>query len=240
MEQREVEEGVGKDNVERGSGEMRNRRRVGEDDTGIPVARGIPDMGLEEWARMGGFPDPDASRRGKQRGLWGPGSESKNVGEKILGGKGHPGSVKGKVGDTVALKGISFAKLSVSGAIDGLGVLLSDLELLELRGKDAGGANRLIIIKEHNPSVYGLLEGSPRRVESVLGPVIGALKIGLVESGSKEAVVGNLRFSAGLGDGLTRDVNEDSTGPIPDAGRARIRGFSNPDRGEGRRMPTGA
>jgi hypothetical protein len=240
MEQREVEEGVCKDNVERGSGEKRGRRGVGEDGTGSPVVRRFQDMGVEEWAWVGGLPDSDANRRRRRRGLWGPGSESKNVSEKILGGKVHTGSVKGKVGDTVALKGISFAKLSVSGAIDGLGVLLSDLELLELRGKDARGSNRLIVFKEHNPSVYGLLKGSPRRVESVLGPVIGALKIGLVESGSKEAVVGNLRVSAGLGNSLAGDVNENSTGPVSDAGRARVRGFSDPDRGEGGRMPAGA
>ena len=71
MEQREVEEGVGKDKVQRRSGEMRNRGRVGEGDTGIPVARGIPNMGLQEWARMGGLTNPDANRGGRRRGLWG-------------------------------------------------------------------------------------------------------------------------------------------------------------------------
>ena len=85
-----------------------------------------------------------------------------------------------------------------------------------------GGANRLIIIKKHDPSVDGLLKGSPRRVESILGSIIGNLKIRLVESGSKKAVVGDLNFSACLGDGLTRDVYENSAGPVPYAGRARI------------------
>jgi hypothetical protein len=240
MEQREVKKKVRKDNVERGSGKKRGRRGVKVDGTSSPAVRRLRDVGVEEWAWVGGLPDSDANRRRRRCELWGPGSESKNVSEKILGGKVHPGSVKDKVGDTVALKGISFAKLSVSGAIDGLGVLLSDLELLELRGKDARGTNRLIVIKEHNPSVYGLLKGSPRRVESVLGQVVGALKIGLVESGSKEAVVGNLRVSAGLGNSLAGNINEDSTSPVSDAGRARVRGFSYPNRGEGGGLPAGA
>ena len=85
-----------------------------------------------------------------------------------------------------------------------------------------GGANRLIIIKKHDTSVDGLLKGSPRRVESILGSIIGNLKIRLVKSGSKEAVVSDLNVSAGLGDGLPRDVYEDGAGPIPYAGRARI------------------
>ena len=169
-----------------------------------------------------------------------PGSEGENVSEMVLGGKVGPGSAEGQIGDAVKLSGVSFAELGISGAIESLGVLLSGLKLLKLRGKDAGGANRLIVIKKHDTSVDGLLEGSPRRVESILGSIIGNLNIRLVESGSKEAVVGNLNVSAGLGDGLPRDVYENSAGPVPYAGRARIRGFADPDGGEGRRMPTGA
>ena len=86
MEQREAKKTIRKDNVERRSGEKRGRRRVGKDDTSIPVDRRFRDMGVEEWAWVGGLPDSNANRRGRRRGLWGPGSESKNVSEKVLGG----------------------------------------------------------------------------------------------------------------------------------------------------------
>ena len=55
----------------------------------------------------------------------------------------------------------------------------------------------------------------------------------MVESGSEEAVFSNLDVGAGVGGGFPRDINQDGAGPIPDGGRSRVRGFSNPDRGVG-------
>jgi len=55
----------------------------------------------------------------------------------------------------------------------------------------------------------------------------------LVESGSKEAVFSNLDVGADEGGGFPRDINQDGAGPVPDGGRSRVRGFSNPDRGVG-------
>ena len=151
---------------------MRNRGRVREDEvTGIPVAREIPGMGLKGGARMRGLTNPDANRRGRRRRLWGPGPESKDIGEEILGGKIHAGSVKGKVCDAVTVKSISFAELSVGSAINSLGVLLGNLKLLELGSKDARGSNRLVVIKKHDPPMYYLLESGTSGVESILGPM---------------------------------------------------------------------
>ena len=62
----------------------------------------------------------------------------------------------------------------------------------------------------------------------------------MVESGSEEAVFGSLDVGAGVGGGFPRDVNQDGAGPIPDGGRSRVRGFSNPDRGVGGKTHAGS
>jgi hypothetical protein len=114
------------------------------------------------------------------------------------------------------------------------------LELLKLGREDVGGANRLIVIQEHDPAVNGYLERSTRRVEGILGSIVGSLEIRLVKSGSEKAVFSDLDVSTGLGGRFPRDVNKDGTGPIPNNGRTRVRSFANPDRGEGRETQTGS
>ena len=106
---------------------------------------------------MRSFPNSGANRGGWRNRLWSgkragrPGSESKDLSENILQGKVHTGGVRCKVSDAVTLKSISFPELSVGGTIDGLSVLLSDLELLEVRGEDARGSDRLVVINKHDP-----------------------------------------------------------------------------------------
>ena len=114
-----------------------------------------------------------------------PGSEGENISKMVLGGEVGPGSATGEIVDTVKLSGIGFTELGISSAIDGLGTLLSGLELLKLGREDVGGANRLIGIKKHGPAVNGYLKRSPRRVEGILGSIIGSLEIRLVKSGSE-------------------------------------------------------
>jgi hypothetical protein len=114
-----------------------------------------------------------------------PRSKGENISEVVVGGEVGPGSTAGEIADTVELRGIGFTKLDISSAIDGLGTLLSDLKLLELGREDVGGANRLIVIKKHDPAVNGYLKRSPRRVEGILGSIIGSLEIRLVKSGSE-------------------------------------------------------
>ena len=102
----------------------------------------------------------------------------------------------------------------------------------------ARGTNRLVVIKKHDPPMYYLLKSGTSGVQNILGPVVGTFKVGLTESGSKKAVVSNLRVSAGLGDSLAGNINENSTNPVFDTRRTGVRGFSYPDGGEGGRMPT--
>ena len=114
-----------------------------------------------------------------------PGSKSENISEVVLGSEVGPDSTAGEIVDTVKLSGIGFTKLGISNAIDGLGTLLSGLELLKLGREDVGGANGLVVIKEHDPTVNGYLKRSPRRVEGILGSIVGSLEIRLVKSGSE-------------------------------------------------------
>ena len=169
-----------------------------------------------------------------------PGSKGENISEVVLGGEVGPGSTAGEIVDTMELSGIGFTKLGISSAIDGLGTLLGDLELLELGSEDVGSADRLIVIEEHGPAVDGRLQRDARSVEGILGSIIGSLEIRLVKSGSEKAVFSDLDVSTGLGGRFPRDVNEDGTGPIPDNGRTRVRSFANPDRGKGRKTQAGS
>ena len=104
---------------------------------------------------MGGLSDSDPDQRGRRSGLRWPGSKGENISEMVLGGEVGPGSTAGEIADTVELRGIGFTKLDISSAIDGLGTLLSGLELLKLGREDVGGANGLVVIKEHDPTVNG-------------------------------------------------------------------------------------
>ena len=114
-----------------------------------------------------------------------PRSKGENMSEIVLGGEVGPGSTAGKIVDTVELDGIGFTKLHISSAINSLGTLLSNLELLKLGREDVGGADRLVVIKEHDPAVDGRLKRKARRVEGILGSIIGGLEIRLVKSGSE-------------------------------------------------------
>jgi hypothetical protein len=183
---------------------------------------------------MGGLSDSNPSKRGRRGGLRWPGSKSENIGKIVLGGEVGPDSTAGEIADTVELRGIGFTKLDISSAIDGLGTLLGDLELLELGREDVGSADRLIVIEKHDPAVDGRLKRNARRVEGILGSIVGSLEIRLIKSGGEKAVFSDLDVRTGLGGGFPRDVNEDGAGPAPDNGRTRVRGFANPDRGKGR------
>ena len=163
-----------------------------------------------------------------------PGPESEDIGKIVLGGKVGANSTAGEIANAAELRGISFTKLDISSAVDGLGTLLGDLKLLELGGEDVGSADRLIVIEEHGPAVDGRPKRDARRVEGILGSIVGSLEIRLIKSGSEEAVFSDLDVRTGLGSGFPRNINEDGTGPVPDDGRTRVRGFANPDRGKGR------
>ena len=100
-----------------------------------------------------------------------PGSKGENMSEVVLGSEVGPGSTAGEIVDTVELSVIGFTKLGIRSAIDGLGILLSDLELLKVRGEDARGSNGLVVINEHDPPMDDMLESSTSGVEVVLSPM---------------------------------------------------------------------
>ena len=189
---------------------------------------------------MGGLSDSNPCKRRRRGGLRWPGSKGENIGKIVLGGEVGPDSTAGEIANAVELRGISFTKLNIGSAVDGLGTLLGDLKLLELGSEDVGSADRLIVIEEHDPAVDGSLKRDARSVEDILGSIVGSLEIRLVKSGSEEAVFSNLDVRTGLGGGFPRDVDEDGAGPVPENGRTRVRGFANPDRGKGRKTQAGS
>jgi hypothetical protein len=95
----------------------------------------------------------------------------------VLGGSVGASSTAGEVTDAAALNSVSFTKLSVRSAINSLGTLLGDLELLETRGEDVWRADGLIVLDEHTSLVDASLERAAGSIEGILGLMVGSLEV---------------------------------------------------------------